>query len=142
MILSEVNDRQDAYERRLQTMDSRAGVLVASSGIAATLISSWDGNGWLTLTIASALCSAILGVLALLPQKSTSRSTSNLREQVYGLSVGRALLDLIDHKIATQSVNEKRIVRKARLLQAGFAIFAGTIFFALLSTTGIQITIN
>jgi membrane associated rhomboid family serine protease len=142
LIHEEVERQLASYERRIQSMDSRAGILVAAAGLASTLTASHVGNGWIPLAIASALGSAVLGAIALFPGKAQSLMSSRIREEVYGLSEGNALLWLIDHKIELMNNNEKRIVKKAILLQAGFGLLAVAVFFIFMSVTGIQIVVH
>lgn len=142
IIHEEIDAQLASYDRRLQAMDTRAGVLVAAAALAATLVSGWDGNGWLSAAIATALIGAVLGVAALYPGKASTLSGASIREKVYGRGEGEALLWLIDQKNAMWAAKENRIVVKARLIQIGFAVFAGSIVFMFLSTTPVRFTIG
>jgi hypothetical protein len=142
LMQAEVDAQLDSYDRRLQSMDTRAGLLVAAAGIAASLAAARVGNGWMTIAIAMLLASAIFGVVALWPGRAQSLSRDGIRTEVYGRTEAGALLWLFDMKNAILTHNEARIVRKARLFQAGAVLFAAAVVFVFLAATTVQWTIG
>ncbi len=139
---AELDAQLDSYDRRLQGMDTRAGLLIAAAGIAASLAGVRVGNGWMILAIAMLLASAVFGVIALWPGRAQSLSREGIRTEVYGRSEAGALLWLFDMKNAILTHNETRIVRKARLFQAGAVLFAVAVVFVFLAATTLHVTIG
>lgn len=139
LALTEIEAKLDSYERRLGAMDSRAGVLIAAAGIATTLRGIANPSGWISLAVAGALAAAVLGVIALFPGRAIGLNALTMRKQVLSRSTEDGMLWLIDQKTHILATNEPRIVAKSRLIAAGFILFAVSIAFTLLFTTGIQL---
>lgn len=133
LIHTEVEGQLESYARRFQAMQSRAGVLVAGASIGGSLASSTSLN-WATIAaIAFAFAAAVLGAVALVPTRSTSMDLWIIRQRVYGMTKGEGLLWLIDHKINLLGANEARVTNGAMLLRFGFATFAASVLFILIS---------
>jgi hypothetical protein len=142
LMQDEVNAQQASYDQRLQGMDTRAGLLVAAAGIAASLAGVRIGNGWMIFAIATLLGSAVVGVIALWPGHAKSLSREGIRNEVYGRTEAGALLWLFDMKDVILTDNEARIVRKARLFQVGAILFAISVVFVFLAATTLQVKIG
>lgn len=138
----EVEAKLESYARRLAAMDGRAGVLIASAAIAATLLTSLDGDGWLTAAVVCILAAAVAGAAALAPAKGLALEPRVVKKNLYNRTEARALLWLIDAKIILLELNEKRLRRRAMLLRIGFVLLAVAIAFAVLSTIGLSITVE
>jgi hypothetical protein len=139
LVLAEIEIHLEADDRRRQSMQSRAGLLIAAAGIAATLIGTSHANGWVFLSVAAAAISAILGVIVIYPATGTSIDAERVRSDVYGLAEGAALLWLIDHKLELLHRAEPVFRHRGQVLRIGFIVFAVAIVFTFLSVTPIQI---
>ncbi|MFC5791977.1 hypothetical protein EDM22_12335 [Agromyces tardus] len=133
LIHAEVEAQLQSYAQRFQSMQSRAGVLVAGASIGGSLASSTSLNWATIMAIVFAFAAAVLGALALLPMRSASMDLWNIRQRVYGMTKGGGLLWLIDHKINQLNANEVRVTNGAVLLRFGFATFAASVLFILIS---------
>lgn len=134
LIHDDVERKVDSYQARLEAMSSRAGVLVAAAGVAATLVTAGHRSGWLILCAIALFASAAFGIAVLWPRTGKSISGGYVRHRIYGMSEGEALLWLIDHKLWMLGRNEARVVQRARYLQIGFGCFAAAIVFALVAS--------
>jgi hypothetical protein len=139
---AEIERDRESYARRLQAIDSRAGVLVAASAIATGVRAAVPGNGWGIVAVIAALVAAILGVVALMPAKNPVLKPEEYRRRLLSGTEAEGLLYLLDHKVYLQASSERRLTAKSRLLQVGFAFLVSSIACSLLTLTGVQIRIN
>lgn len=122
-----VDARIASAEKRAEQFNTRAGVLIASAALSASLGSTSNGNGWTVLSLLLTLAAAGLGVLTLFPKKSDYVSLQSLRPQLLKLSPSDAELLHADEQAKTYANRVKSLAFQGWCIRFGFSLLAASI---------------
>lgn len=136
LLLAEVN-------ARIESMNTRAGILIAAASISASIGALGQGrSAWVLFALLAGLVAAVLGVIALWPTKGGQTNFDVAREALLGQPPEQSLRRLGDSKRQQYNLRLKDLTRRAWLMRIGFLLLAVSIFASTLTVLDVRITIG
>jgi hypothetical protein len=120
-------DRQRAdVASRGAMVATRATVLIASASIITSLQSDPGGPAFIATVILTATA-AMTGVVVLVMRSGDELSIVELEKALWPMATNEARRDLVYQKLYALRGDEKRLRRRARTLNVGFALLAASL---------------
>lgn len=115
-------------------MATRAALLIASAGIANGVQVSQDPADLLLLVaLGTGALAALCGLVALLPRRGNDVRIAEAEITLWNASTSTAIRSLTYWKLDTLREQERALVKRSRLLFAGFGLLAVSIVVAALA---------
>jgi hypothetical protein len=127
---------------RRESMNTRAGLLVASSAITVALVTVDSDSGWIRASLILGSIAAALGVIALWPRQSGIPHPDIARTELLTRGDTIAIREIADEKKRLANASADRLETMARIVQAGFIVLIASILFGVLHAFRIVITIG
>ena len=121
--LSEIRRNRDEQLKRATELQSRAGVLITASGLAAGLVSATASSGWWLLPIGAFLTAAIFGVLTQTTARHMAIQPDLVFRQANGQNELQFKVDVIEGMISEYQLEENRLSRPRFIALIGAAFF-------------------
>lgn len=137
-----VDARMASAEKRAEQLASRAGILIASAALSASLETKTIDNGWSVISFLLTLAAAVFGALTLFPKKTEYVSLLSLRPQLLKRSPSDAELLHADEQAATYETRVKSLNYSGWSIRIGFSLLAASIFARAALALNISITIG
>lgn len=125
--------RQDSQARRLNTIETVAGVLVGGAALVSTIVAVLPATIFLRGALIFGLASAFVALLALLPRKILELEPRALRRALRARNGTAAQVWHADQLIGQVESREKLIGARFRLVRAGLVLLGLTLLCVVLS---------
>jgi hypothetical protein len=142
LVHDELNRRQDSQTRRLGSIETVSGVLIASAAIVATLFAAGVPAWWTTVAMVFSLAAAVFGVASLFPRSIEELEPTVFRQSILEADQMGGYLWIIDHKVAHVERRERVIQVRFRLVQFGLVCLLAAILATVFSALKLVITIG
>lgn len=136
VVLEEVSRARSLQSQRINNLQSRAGVLVGASGLAAGLISSLSTNLWLIAPMVALFLSALLGILAIAPRSGYGVDPRRVFVDANGKPSREATANVISGIVSEYELQESKLEWPAVFLKAGTLILVCAIGLLVVAALG------
>lgn len=137
LLRDELYRRQDSQSRRLGSVESAGGVLVAAAAVFGGLLQLSQGAAFVpaspardffeTLALVLSFCGALLGVISLFPREISELEPLGLRQELLSKGRADAALGLVDGLIGHIKKREAVISRRFKLVRCGLLSLGGAV---------------
>ncbi|MGV8883950.1 MAG: hypothetical protein ACOH19_17530 [Rhodoglobus sp.] len=138
----EVGSHLSLIASRRESINTRAGLLVASAAISSGFATVETPSGWLVTALVFTTISALIGIVALWPTKTDVVDIEVIREALLPDVSTETIISLGDSKIVLVPQASKRLEIRAFMVGAGFALLGIALIAAMCNSLNIAITIG
>jgi hypothetical protein len=109
---------EDAYRARAQTIDTKAGLVLAAAGVLIALVGTRPGIAGLVAQVLAVLAGT-MAVLSLRPRKAPGLSPRRLRDKYLGAPSIVTRVQVLSAGVETLEEDEDRLLTKNKQLATG-----------------------
>lgn len=134
LALEELRRRAERLAARSESLSSRAGILVATSALVATLQQGVDPSPLMGVAAALSLLAAVFGLVAIFPNRTILPSVRETRKKIYQThEVAEAQWWLVDQLVVEYESAAPSVHRRGMLLRIGFIVLGSALLFTVVA---------
>ncbi|TBN56471.1 hypothetical protein EYE40_03130 [Glaciihabitans arcticus] len=142
LYIDEVSKHLALISARRESMNNRAGLLVASASVSAGFATVDSPSGWEVTALVLTTIAAILGIVALWPTKTDVVSIELVRDTVLPNANAASLTELGDTWFVMVPDAARRLKIRAYVVASGFVLLGLSLVSGVSNALQVQITIG